>query len=122
MSDQLIQKEYRRKVKLINHYNKKYYNDNTSEITDAEYDLLKPEAIERFFKDIYGGTEEQATGANMKLVAPYALDKINKFFNLENSSLSPSPDVATKTVSSLSDEDIKNKAKDLLAKYSKQNN
>ena len=46
MSDQLIQKEYRRKVKLINHYNKKYYNDNTSEITDAEYDLLKKEIID----------------------------------------------------------------------------
>ena len=63
----------------------------------AEYDLLKPEAIERFFKDIYGGTEEQATGANMRLVAPYALNKIKKFFNPE-------------------------KASDLLAKYSKQNN
>ncbi len=46
MSDQLIQKEYNKKVKLINYYNKKYYNDNISEITDAEYDSLKKEIID----------------------------------------------------------------------------
>ncbi len=46
MSNQLIQKEYLKKVKLINYYNKKYYNDNISEITDAEYDLLKKEIID----------------------------------------------------------------------------
>ena len=72
---------------------------------EMEYNLLKPESIEKFFKDTYGGTEEQATSANMKLAAPYAFDKISKFFNPKNSSLSPSL-----------------KASDLLAKYSKQNN
>ena len=46
MSNQLIQKEYNKKVKLIKYYNKKYYNDNISEITDADYDNLKKEIIE----------------------------------------------------------------------------
>ena len=46
MRNQLIQKEYKKKLKLINHYNKKYYNDNVSEITDSEYDLLKKEIID----------------------------------------------------------------------------
>ena len=46
MSNQLIQKEYNKKIKLINYYNKKYYNYNISEITDSEYDLLKKEIID----------------------------------------------------------------------------
>ncbi len=46
MRNQLIQKEYNKKVKLLNYYNKKYYNDNISEITDSEYDLLKIEIID----------------------------------------------------------------------------
>ena len=46
MRNQLIQKEYKKKLKLINYYNKKYYNDNISEITDSEYDLLKKEIID----------------------------------------------------------------------------
>ena len=46
MSNQLIQKEYIKKVKLINYYNKKYYDENISEITDAEYDLLKREIVD----------------------------------------------------------------------------
>tara|TARA_B100001057_G_scaffold8187_1_gene7513 strand:- start:7892 stop:9922 length:2031 start_codon:yes stop_codon:yes gene_type:complete len=46
MSNQLIQKEYEKKIRLINYYNKKYYNDNISEITDSEYDSLKKEIID----------------------------------------------------------------------------
>ena len=46
MRNQLILEEYKKKIKLINYYNKKYYNDNISEITDAEYDLLKKEIID----------------------------------------------------------------------------
>ena len=45
MSNQLILKEYKKKIKLLKYYNKKYYIDNISEITDAEYDLLKNEII-----------------------------------------------------------------------------
>ena len=46
MSNQLIQKEYKKKIRLINYYNKKYYNENISEISDAEYDNLKKEIID----------------------------------------------------------------------------
>ena len=45
MNKNLIQKEYKKKIKLLNHYNQKYYNDNISEITDSEYDKLKNEII-----------------------------------------------------------------------------
>ena len=45
MKKDLIQKEYKKKIKLLNHYNKKYYNDNISELTDEEYDYLKKEII-----------------------------------------------------------------------------
>ena len=41
MSNQLIQKEYNKKIKLINYYNKKYFKENISIISDFEYDLLK---------------------------------------------------------------------------------
>ena len=46
MNKDLIQKEYKKKLKLFNHYNQKYYNDNISEITDFEYDKLKKDIID----------------------------------------------------------------------------
>ncbi len=46
MNDKLIQKEYIKKIQLLNIYNKKYYDYNISEITDSEYDLLKEEILE----------------------------------------------------------------------------
>ncbi|MGL3828133.1 NAD-dependent DNA ligase LigA [Candidatus Pelagibacter communis] len=45
MSDLEIKKKYLKKIKLINHYNKKYFNESISEITDAQYDILKKEII-----------------------------------------------------------------------------
>ena len=39
-------KKYNSKVKLYNYYNKKYFNDNFSEIDDSEYDNLKKEIID----------------------------------------------------------------------------
>ena len=33
-------------VGYFQYYNKKYYNDNISEISDSEYDLLKKEIID----------------------------------------------------------------------------
>ncbi len=45
MNKDLIQKEYKKKLNLLNHYNQKYYNDNISEITDSEYDKLKKDII-----------------------------------------------------------------------------
>ena len=38
-------KKYNSKIKLYNYYNKKYFNDNYSEIDDSEYDNLKKEII-----------------------------------------------------------------------------
>ena len=46
MNKNLIKKKYKEKIKSLNHYNKKYYDDNTSEITDAKFDILKKEIIE----------------------------------------------------------------------------
>ncbi len=46
MKKKLIQKEYDKKIKLIQRYNKGYYEENNSEISDADYDLLKKEIIE----------------------------------------------------------------------------
>tara|TARA_B110001450_G_scaffold61853_1_gene58656 strand:- start:4345 stop:6375 length:2031 start_codon:yes stop_codon:yes gene_type:complete len=45
MNNELIQEEYVEKIKLFNHYNKKYYNDNISEISDSQYDYLKKEIL-----------------------------------------------------------------------------
>ena len=46
MNDKLIQKGYNKKIELLNLYNKKYYDDNISKVSDAEYDLLKKEILE----------------------------------------------------------------------------
>ena len=45
MNKKLIIKEYKKKIKLITYYNQKYYNDNTSEISDKEYDDLKKKIL-----------------------------------------------------------------------------
>ena len=45
MNNELIKNEYIKKIKLINKYNKKYYDDNVSEISDSEYDCLKEEIL-----------------------------------------------------------------------------
>ncbi len=46
MKKKLIQKEYLKKIKLIERYNKYYYDENNPEISDADYDLLKKEIFE----------------------------------------------------------------------------
>ena len=45
MNENIIKKKYINKINLINHYNKKYFDENISEISDSEYDLLKNEVI-----------------------------------------------------------------------------
>ena len=45
MKKKLIENEYKKKIKLINRFNKKYYNENLSEISDSEYDALKKDII-----------------------------------------------------------------------------
>ena len=45
MNKKLIKDKYKEKIKLIKRFNKKYYNENISEISDSEYDKLKKEII-----------------------------------------------------------------------------
>ncbi len=45
MNKKLIKDKYKEKIKLIKRFNKKYYDENISEITDSEYDKLKKEII-----------------------------------------------------------------------------
>ncbi|MDB9746616.1 NAD-dependent DNA ligase LigA [Candidatus Pelagibacter sp.] len=45
MSNELVKKEYKNKLKLINQYNKRYYDDNISEVSDSDYDYLKEEIL-----------------------------------------------------------------------------
>ena len=42
----LIKKNYKKKIELYNYYNKKYYDQNISEIPDAAFDNLKNEIID----------------------------------------------------------------------------
>jgi len=45
MKIDLIKKEYLKKLKLLNYYNKKYYDDSKPELSDADYDLFKKEIL-----------------------------------------------------------------------------
>ncbi len=45
MKKNLIKKKYLDKIDLIHHYNKKYYDENISEISDSDYDNLKKEIL-----------------------------------------------------------------------------
>ncbi len=45
MDTKLIQKDYEKKIKLISYYNKKYYDENISEVSDQKYDILKNEIL-----------------------------------------------------------------------------
>jgi DNA ligase (NAD+) len=46
MDKNLIKKNYKKKIELYNYYNKKYYDENISEISDAAFDDLKNEIID----------------------------------------------------------------------------
>ena len=46
MDKKLIEKKYNEKLELLKKYNRKYYNDNVSVITDADYDILKKDIID----------------------------------------------------------------------------
>ncbi len=46
MNKDLIKKKYKEKIKSLIYYNRKYYNENISEISDSKFDLLKKEIIE----------------------------------------------------------------------------
>ncbi len=46
MDKNLIKKNYQKKIKLFKYHNKKYYDENISEIKDSEFDELKKEILE----------------------------------------------------------------------------
>jgi DNA ligase (NAD+) len=46
MNNDLIKKDYLKKIKLIQEYNKHYYNKNKPIITDQDYDFLKKEIFD----------------------------------------------------------------------------
>ncbi len=46
MNESMIKKKYLKKIKELKYYNKKYYDENQTEISDSEYDILKNEIIE----------------------------------------------------------------------------
>ena len=46
MNKDLIKKDYKKKIELLNHYNQKYYNENNPEISDSEFDNLKKNIID----------------------------------------------------------------------------
>ena len=45
MNKDLIKKDYKEKIKLLNYYNQKYYNENNPKIPDSEFDDLKKDII-----------------------------------------------------------------------------
>ena len=46
MNKNLIKKNYKKKIDLLNRFNKKYFDQNISEITDADFDKLKREILD----------------------------------------------------------------------------
>ena len=46
MNKNLIKKNYQKKIDLYNYYNKKYYDENISEITDSNFDEIKKDIID----------------------------------------------------------------------------
>ena len=46
MNENSIKKKYKKKIKSLNYYNKKYYDENISEIPDFNFDVLKKEIVE----------------------------------------------------------------------------
>ena len=46
MKKEQIKKNYLKKIKLIEKYNRLYYDKNTSLVNDQEFDVLKKETIE----------------------------------------------------------------------------
>ena len=45
MSKKEIQIQYKKKIKLLNQYNKSYYDKSKPEVSDKEYDELKKDIL-----------------------------------------------------------------------------
>ena len=41
MNKDLIKKKYKEKIQLYQYYSKKYYNEDTTEVSDSSFDKLK---------------------------------------------------------------------------------
>ena len=63
MNNELIKKEYKKKLKLFNNLNKKYYDENFSEVPDYKYDKLKKEILllERRYNFLKGKNSPSVT-------------------------------------------------------------
>ena len=46
MDKNLIKKKYKKKIQSLNYYNKKYFDENISEINDSKFDKLKKEIFD----------------------------------------------------------------------------
>ena len=59
MNDSSIKNEYIKKIKLLHKYNKAYFDQNKSLITDQEFDILKNQIhLGLLFLIDYQGMEE----------------------------------------------------------------
>ena len=45
MNKNLVKKKYLKKIKEFTYYNKKYFDENISEVTDSEFDQIKNDII-----------------------------------------------------------------------------
>ncbi len=63
MTKDLIKKNYQKKIKLFNYYNKKYYDENISEITDSNFDQLKKEIIKLEEKHLFLKSKNSPTSS-----------------------------------------------------------
>ena len=61
MKKDLIIKKYQEKIKSFSYFNKRYYNDNVSEITDSEYDNLKKTILDLEKKYSFLNSEDSPT-------------------------------------------------------------
>ena len=58
MNKNLIKKNYKKKLELFNHYNKKYFDENISEISDSDFDKLKREILDLEKKYVFLKSEK----------------------------------------------------------------
>ena len=78
MKKDLVKKKYQKKIKELNHYNKKYFNENVSEITDSEFDQLKKDIIllERDYKFLkHKNGDFPVTDAHTKKIITFPCDQ-----------------------------------------------
>ena len=53
MKKEFIKQKYKKKIKLLNKYNKFYYDNNKALVSDKEFDILKGEILDLEKKNSY---------------------------------------------------------------------